>query len=161
MPWLPIGFCVLGPSSGEVPVGRFAGELLDGALHLRIAYHGPGDPDPMSFLIVDFLSDSSIRSIGSEKFWPRPQPAAVRLGPCPEEEAAGRVLIKARSFNRRRLLEGLPSPSLPLSVQAYLPAGVTFPRFVPAGIDVPGGVLGLVGSPVGPGGAYAVGVSDA
>ena len=138
-----------------------AGELLNGCLHLRIAYQGTADPDPLSFFIVDFLDDDGIRSIDSVKFWPKAQPAACRLGPCPETEVAGRVMMRARSLNRRRLLSGFPVPTAPFSVEVFLPAGTTFPRFTPAGLQLGDDLLELVGDAVGPGGAFRVGVRGA
>jgi len=161
VPWLPIGYQVIGPNSREVSVGRMAGELLDGCLHLRIAYRGSAVPDPLSFFIVDFLDDDGIRSVESVKFWPKREPAACRLGPCPETEVAGRVMMRARSLNRRRLLSGYPVPAAPFLVEAYLPAGSTFPRFTPAGVRLGDDLLELVGDAVGPGGAFRLGVRGA
>lgn len=161
MPWLPIGFSVLGPRSREVPIGRFNGDLTDGSLHLRISYRGSGNPDPLSFFIVDFIGDDGIRSIGSEKWWPKAEPSAVRLGPCPAAVASGTVTIKARSFNRRRMLEGFPSPSAPVFAEVFLSAGTVFPRFAPSGFRSGGVTFFLGGSPVGPAAAYALEVPDA
>lgn len=161
MSWLSIGYCVFGPNTKEVSIGRMAGELLNGILHLRISYHGSESPDPLSFYIVDFLNDDGVRSVDSVKFWPKGQPSACRLGPCPEVEVVGRVLIRARSLNARRLLSGFPAPVAPLSVQAFLPAGTTFPRFTPAGIQAGEQLFNLTGAPVGPGGAHPVGLSNA
>lgn len=161
MPWLPIGYQVIGPNSREVSVGRMAGELLNGCLHLRIAYHGAATPEPLSFYIVDFLDDQGVRSVESVKFWPKNEPAACRLGPCPETEVEGRVMMRARSLNRRRLLSGFPVPMAAFSVEAFLPAGNTFPRFTPAGVQLGDDLLELVGAAVGPGGAYRVGVRGA
>jgi len=62
MPWLPIGYHVFGTKTKEVSIGRMAGELLNGTLHLRIAYHGSESPDPLSFFIVDLLDDAGVRS---------------------------------------------------------------------------------------------------
>jgi hypothetical protein len=156
MPWLPIGYRVVTPRSGEVAVGRFAGELLNGTLHLRISYRGAGPSDRFSFFIVDFVSDEDVRSVGSEKWWPRPEPSAVRLGPCPAGEVSGTVTIKARSFNRRRMLEGFPTPAAPLLMEAFLPAGVSYPRFTPGGFSRDGVSFDLDGDPVGPANAYPV-----
>jgi hypothetical protein len=161
MSWFPLGYVTLGSRSREVRVGRFSGELLDGSLHLRVAYRGGGSPDPLSFFIVDFVGDDGVRSIGSEKWWPKAEPAAVRLGPCPASEASGVVTIKARSFNRRRLLEGFPSPAAPVSVEAFLPSGSAYPWFTPSGFSSDGVTLDLVGGPVGGGGAYRLGVRGA
>ncbi len=161
MSWFPLGLVALGARSREVRVGRFSGDLLDGCLHLRVAYRGGGSPDPLSFFIVDFVGEDGIRSIGSEKWWPKAEPAAVKLGPCPATSASGVVTIKARSFNRRRLLEGFPSPVAPVSIEAFLPSGSSYPWFTPSGFSSDGATLDLIGEPVGAGEAYRLGVQGA
>jgi hypothetical protein len=158
MAWSPVGYVVLGPTTKEVRVGRLAGVLLDGTLHLRVGYGGSGSPDAFSFFIVDFKDDNGIRSVGSAKWWPRPEPSAVRLGPSPEIEIEGSVLIRARSFNSRRLLEGYPSPVAPVFVEAWLPSGQGFPEFTPRGFAIGSDVFNLTGGPVGPAGAYSIGL---
>ena len=145
MTWHPIGYRVVGPFDGEVSVGRFAGILPGGILHLLATYHGISGPDPLSFGIFDFLNDDGIRSLGSEKWWPRPQPSAVRLGPAPEEEAEGRILFRLRSYNTGWIRHGLPEPRFAVSVQAWLPVGSSEPLYCPAGFVVGATEYGLPG----------------
>lgn len=154
--WQPIGFANLAANTPQVVIGRFAGELLNGVLHLRIAYEATAGPDPLSFLIVDFLDDDGTHSLGAEKYWPRPEPSVVRLGPSIESEAAGTVLLRPRSYNLRWLEAGLPAPRIPLSVSAWLPNGISFPRYIPSGFADGFSVFDPSGDPVGPGGAEAL-----
>lgn len=159
--WHPIGFCVVGPASPEVRVGRFAGDLPGGVLHLRVAYHGPASPDPLSFFILDFLGDDGVRSLGSSRWWPRSEPSVVVLGPSYVSTVAGFVLLRARSYNTRWLSAGLPEPVAKISIQAYLPSGSSSPLFVPGGLFSGPDQYGPIGDPVGPAGAYALGKMNA
>jgi hypothetical protein len=161
MPWFPVGIGYLHSASVEVAIGRVAGVLPGGLLHLRLDCGGGSDIDPLSFLIVDLLGDDGIRPLGSEKFWPKREPAAVRLGPSAEEAVAGVVTLRPRSINRRRLAEGEVLRALPVRVEAFLSAQPALPRFSSAGFVRGERRLQLSGGPVGPAGAWAVRLSDA
>jgi hypothetical protein len=161
MSWHPIGYRTVGALDGEVRIGRFAGTLPGGVLHLRAAYHGTSGPDPLSFGILDFLDDDGIRSVGSQKWWPKPQPSAVSLGPCPVAEVEGAILFSARSYNVKWLELGLPQPQIGVSVQAWLPVGVSEPIFCPSSLIVGADEYKITGSPVGPSSAYTLGLVSA
>jgi hypothetical protein len=160
MTWHPIGLTTVGANDREVSLGRFAGVLPGGVLHLQLRYAGEGSPDLLSFCIVDFLDDDGARSLGSDRWWPKAQPSAVRLGPGVVSEVAGTVLLRPRTYNLQWLKAGLPAPTLPVSVSAWLPDGLSFPYFVPRGFAVGAGFFDVAGDPVGPGGAHAVGPAD-
>ena len=151
--WHPIGFVALSAFASQVVVGRFAGELPNGLLHLRMSYAARSSPDPLSFLIVDFLDDSGVHSLGSEKWWPRPEPGVVRLGPSIGPEAEGRVLLRPRSYNMRWLEAGVPLHFLPVFVEAWLPQGTSSPQYLPTGFDDGFSLFDLSGVSVGPAGA--------
>lgn len=155
--WFPIGYAVMGPSSREVRAGRFAGTLPGGVLYLMAEYLGQGSPDPLSFLLFDFLDDDGIRPLQAGKWWPKEQPSVVQLGPGIASEVAGTILIRPRSYNLRWLEAGLPEPLLPVAVSAWLETGTASPFAVPRGFDAGNGVVDVIGEPVGPGAAYAVG----
>jgi hypothetical protein len=107
-------------------------------------------------LIVDFLSDEGVRSVGSEKFWPKPQPAAVSLGPCVEQIVAGEVLLKARRITRRQFASTIPPSGARFWVEAFIPPGTAEPRYVSPLVGEGEVTFTLTGEPVGPAGAYAV-----
>jgi hypothetical protein len=106
------------------------------------------------------VDDDGARSLGSDRWWPKLQPSAVRLGPGVVSEVAGTVLLRPRTYNLQWLKAGLPAPTMPVAVSAWLPNGLVFPRFVPRGFSVGAGFFDVAGEPVGPGGAYAVGPAD-
>lgn len=160
MPWFPVGSCSVGPGSREVSVGRVAGDLLDGRLHLRIATAGGAGGDPLSFLVVDFLNSDEVRCFGSEQFWVKPQPAAVVLGPSPDVSVDGEVLIGVRGINRRRLSGSGASRSVRFAVEVFLSAGGSAPRLTAPFVSDDGRTLDLVGGPVGPAGAFSLRLSD-
>jgi hypothetical protein len=160
MPWFPVGACYLSSTSVEVAIGHVSGVLSGGLLHLRLDCGGGSDVDPLSFLIVDLLGDDEIRPLGSEKFWPKREPAAMRLGPCAEEAVSGVVTLRSRSINKRRLAEREGPRFLPVRVEAFLPSQPALPRFTPAGFARGEQQLQLSGGPIGPGGAWPVRLSD-
>lgn len=155
--WHPIGYVIAAPTDREITVGRFASDLPGSVLSLQAAYRGPGSPDVLSFCILDFLDDDQTRSLGSERWWPKPQPSIVRLGPGVASAVSGSVLLRMRRYNRSWLESGLPGPTLPVLVSAWLPVGTTVPRFVPRGFTVGDRFFDLTGGPVGPGAAHPLG----
>lgn len=154
--WRPIGFAVVDPFISEIAVGHLSAVLPDGLLILRLAYLGGGNLDPLSFLIADFLDDSGFRSLGSEKWWPRPQPSTVRLGPGAPGPVSGVVLLRLRSYNAKWLQSGLPAPSFPIGIAAWLPDGQTVAKYLPLGFNDGYVLRDGLGEPVGPGGARPV-----
>lgn len=145
--WLPVGLVWVSGTTGETTVGRVAATVLGGVLHLRASTLG-ANPDPLSFLIFDFLSTDGERSLGSEKWWPRAEPAAVRLGPGVTDTIDGRVLLQPRGYNRQWLRVGHPSRTLPILVEAFTASGTTLPRFLPSGVVAGDGVYrAATGSP--------------
>jgi hypothetical protein len=134
MAWQLVGLVGLGPTSGEVVVGRVAADLINDALILLVSTLSPADPRPLGFAVLSFVDDDKIRSLPAGRYYPQAEPSVERLGPGLTATVAGTIRIRPRSYNRRWLAAGYPAAAWFIRISVDAAVGSTIPRFVPAGI---------------------------
>jgi hypothetical protein len=126
-------------------VGRCAADLIGGQLPLLVATLSPADPGPLGFAVVSFVSDASIRSLPSARYYPQREPSVCYLGPGLDATVAGSVRVKPRSYNVRWLAAGFPASAWFIRVDAMAPAGSIQPRFTPRSLVLDGVEFGPAG----------------
>lgn len=138
MSWSLVGVAALGASSGEVVVGRCVADLVGGQLPLLVSTVSPADPGPLGFAVVSFVSDASVRSLPSARYYPQREPSICYLGPGLDATVAGSIRVKPRSYNARWLAAGFPASAWFVRVDAMAPTGSLLPRFTPRAIVLDG-----------------------
>ena len=129
MGWQPLGVAALTAKTEEVTLGRLGIELSQGQLLVRLSTSAGGSVRPLAFGVVGFIDDDGIRSLGDARYYPQLEPSVVSLGYGDLTAVTGRLTFRPRAYNLRWLEVGLPSAVWRLTVEVFVPAGVTVPAF--------------------------------
>lgn len=129
MAWQPLGVAALTAKTEEVTLGRLGIELSQGQLLVRLSTSAGGSVRPLAFGVVGFIDDDGIRSLGDVRYYPQLEPSVVSLGYGDLTAVTGRLTFRPRAYNLRWLEVGLPSAVWQLTVEVFVPAGVTVPAF--------------------------------
>lgn len=130
-----LGVALVMPWTERLPVGHFAGELINGQLLLTVTTTNPGVISGLAFGVFSLIDDdTNVRVLGEARYYPRPEPTTIALGYGDLSTVSGEIVFEPRAYNLRWLKRAESGGFWGLGVEAETPAGVATPAYTPVGI---------------------------